>query len=196
MRAPSGVTAGGSECPELGTEQREPTRSEQSWAEPWAQPLQGCAAPRERNGRVVPMGRGHVGWGGGGHAGHKQQSTAQGLQTRHYPDSTSKSIIDKSQLAYSGGAALREAQGLVFHLKGKEGKRSVSESTAGGTAALGKALDLLTTQCCKQSPKGPRPQPRCCVSGLDDAAGPTRLLLSSQGLRLHSREGRREEKQK
>lgn len=137
-------------------------------------------------------------WGGVGGDMRVTSSKAQprASKTRHYPDSTSKSIIDKSQLAYSGGAALREAQGLVFHLKGKEGKRSVSESTAGGTAALGKALDLLTTQCCKQSPKGPRPQPRCCVSGLDDAAGPTRLLLSSQRLRLHSREGRREEKQK
>lgn len=164
MRAPSGVTAGGSECPELGTEQREPTRSEQSWAEPWAQPLQGCAAPRERNGRVVPMGRGHVGQGGG-HAGHKQQSTAQGLQTRHYPDSTSKSIIDKSQLAYSGGAALREAQGLVFHLKGKEGKRSVSESTAGGTAALGKAWTSSPHSAASRAPRGRVPSHGAACQG-------------------------------
>lgn len=181
---------GGSECSELGTEQCNPTRSEQSRAHPWAPP----------QGRVVPVGRGQAGrWG---HAGHKQQSTAQGLETRHYPDSTSKSIKDKSQLAYSRGAALQKARGLVFSLKGKGGKRSVSESQVKhgwGTAALGRARSSSPHTALQAEPRGAdHASPvavmrvragRCC--GATAAAAEL-----TQRPWLCSREGQREENQK
>lgn len=106
-------------------------------------------------------------WGGVGGDMRVTSSKAQprASKTRHYPDSTSKSIIDKSQLAYSGGAALREAQGLVFHLKGKEGKRSVSESTAGGTAALGKAWTSSPHSAASRAPRGRVPSHGAACQG-------------------------------
>lgn len=167
---------GGSERPE----QSNVTRAEASRARhnPGLSPRRAALRPGSGTAALCPWDVGT--WGGGGHAGHKQQSTAQGLEKRHYPDSTSESIIDKSQLAYSRGAALRKAQGLVFHLKGKEGKRSVSESQVkhGWRNGIGPPHHA---QYCKQSPKGPTtgPQPRGCVSGLDNAGGAPRLLLSS-----------------
>lgn len=156
------------------------------------------AALAPSKGRAVPRGAGTAAvrpWDvgvrlGGGHAGDKQQSTAQGLEnnittwlTRRRGQHERKHQKTNHKLAYSGGAALQGAR--FFHPRGSEGQSSGSEPSR----ALSGKWQPRGRACSSSLHARPRAQPcwgqprgsgrsdvrgRAATAALEDAAGPPR----------------------
>lgn len=143
-------------------------------------------------------------WAGGAVGDMRVTSSkAQPRASKHVTTRTAraKASKDKSQLAYSRGAALQKARGLVFSLKGKGGKRSVSESQVKhgwGTAALGRARSSSPHTALQAEPRGAdRASPAAVMRVRAGRCSATAAAAElTQRPWLCSREGQREENQK
>lgn len=159
---------GGSECSELGTEQCNPTRSEQSRAHPWAPP----------QGRVVPVGRGQAGrWGTCGsqaakHSPGPRNTSLPGQHEQKHQRQITTSLFQGSRAAESSGFGL-QPEG---ERREKERFREPSQARP-GNGSPGKGPVLLATY--STASRAPWGRPR--VPSRGDACQGWKMLWGHRG---------------